>query len=96
MYSLTQKLRHHVQEVQVQDIYLLFTNIDVKHGTKLRSYCFNSQLGSVWHITRTSLFTQIDDIAQKREKLRGSQRECSSKPLKHSIVKRILAFKRQI
>ena len=28
--------------------------------------------------------------------LRGTQREYSSKPLKHSIVKRILVFKRQI
>ena len=27
---------------------------------------------------------------------RGTQRECSSKPLKHSIVKRILVIKRQI
>ena len=27
---------------------------------------------------------------------RGTQRECSSKPLKHRIVKRILVFKRQI
>ena len=27
-------------------------------------------------------------------KLRGTQREYSSKPLKHSIVKRILVFKR--
>ena len=26
--------------------------------------------------------------------IRGTQRECSSKPLKHSIVKRILVFKR--
>ena len=30
----------------------------------------------------------------KRSRTRGTQREYSSKPLKHSIVKRILAFKR--
>ena len=30
----------------------------------------------------------------KIENIRGTQREYSSKPLKHSIVKRILVFKR--
>ena len=30
----------------------------------------------------------------KEEEDRGTQRECGSKPLKHSIFKRILVFKR--
>ena len=30
----------------------------------------------------------------KQSQIRGTQREYSSKPLKHSIVKRILVFKR--
>ena len=33
-------------------------------------------------------------LLQTRIELRGTQREYSSKPLKHSIVKRILVFKR--
>ena len=31
---------------------------------------------------------------EERESNRGTQRECSSKPLKHSIDKRILVFER--
>ena len=36
----------------------------------------------------------IQDSALLVVKYRGTQREYSSKPLKHSIVKRILVFKR--
>ena len=47
-------------------------------------------------------FSSHDDLfSQQTEKMyvtdvwiRGTQREYSSKPLKHSIVKRILVFKR--
>ena len=38
------------------------------------------------------VFTFLDSMAKRRN--RGTQQEHSSKPLKHSIVKRILVFKR--
>ena len=51
------------------------------------------------HQYRTSVcFISVHMSHSVRVKLlnRGIQREHSSKPLKHSIVKRILVFKRQI
>ena len=33
-------------------------------------------------------------LSSPRQEARGTEREYSSKPLKHSIVKRILVFKR--
>ena len=44
-----------------------------------------------------SLYPKEHSTVEKgrcKTKGRGTQRECSSKPLKHSIVKRILVFKR--
>ena len=35
-----------------------------------------------------------EDFHEIKEEYRGTQREYSSKPLKHSVVKRILVFKR--
>ena len=46
---------------------------------------------------KTKIFTEIRTLTlDEMTKLRGTQREHSSKPLKHSTVKRILVFKRQI
>ena len=39
-------------------------------------------------------FPIIIILPEDCSEFRGTQRECSSKPLKHSIVKRILVFKR--
>ena len=70
------------------------------------SYCFEikaikHKISMVFTVTCVDVFVQIEQssrtyyLAQKRSiRFRGTQREYSSKPLKHSIVKRILVFKR--
>ena len=70
------------------------------------SYCFEIKaikhnIYKVFTVTCVDVFVQIEQsrrtyyLAQKRSiRFRGTQREYSSKPLKHSIVKRILVFKR--
>ena len=69
------------------------------------SYCFEIKaikhnICKVFTVTCVDVFVQIEQssrtyyLAQKRSiRFKGTQRECRSKPLKHSIVKRILVFK---
>ena len=46
------------------------------------------------HNFLTHIFSMIHSVEIAFLSIRGTQREYSSKPLKHSIVERILVFKR--
>ena len=77
---------------------------------KILSFFFSTKNSPAWVVRREKIkFSQSQEIYQTGlenyivhewkghlEIFRGTQREYSSKPLKHSIVKRILVFKRQI
>ena len=76
-------------------------------GSKSSSSGSNSILGSFRLIGRSKSHNEVRTVSHipyrvlfsrgdKRRRFRGTQRGYSSKPLKHSIVKRILVFRRQI
>ena len=68
-----------------------FDDFDKKTKAKVRPVInFFFLTGQVVPVLSSPNFLLVSSFTS----FRGTQRECSSKPLKHSIVKRILVFKR--
>ena len=61
-----------------------------KHVSFVNKYCMKFKLAC------KQLHNPTYAVLETEPRVRGTQREYSSKPLKHSTVKRILVFKRQI
>ena len=62
------------------------------HGHLIRGLRYTDDTILLSHCAR-GLSYLVETLRQNTQ-VRGTQREYSSKPLKHSIVKRILVFKR--
>ena len=81
-----------------QLVFLLLRGTDTQKKKQIKETAidFNSSEGNNDHLSKHhGAFTEV--VVRQRENaagIRGTQREYSSKPLKHSIVNRILVFTR--